>query len=500
MYRRSMLLLAASLSLTGPALAADPPRSLVGEINNGLVTSSHPSVGLFFTGTGTCTATLIGCQTALTAAHCVCEEPPCSPSAKDRAVFFQHSGGYAVSSIAVHPDWQSDSLGRHDLAVLRFASPIAGVQPSALATAKPSAGTPAMLVGFGVTPAAPVGLKRAGQVQLVRCDDGNPGGLCYDFVAPIGAPGADSTACPGDSGGPMFVGSGSSLVLAGVTSGGSGPAAQTCTAPLQGIYTDVFTDLAWVQAQAGTDLAQASCGGLPNAGSSLAPFFAGADLLDASHRSAAFTLEVPAGTRFLHTFLNAERYWSNDFDLYVKSGSPASSASFDCKSESEGSIERCVIANPAAGTWHLAVTRYSGDGAFQLTATAYEAAPGPDPCFSDAGTACLQNGRFEVRINWQNPQGSGTASVMSFGGQRAESTETAFYSFQTPTNFELGVKVLNACVPALGNKFWVFVNGLTDQGWVLTVRDTQTDEVKTYSNPVGTLSTTFADTAAFDCP
>jgi hypothetical protein len=503
MYRPSMFLLAASLVLAGPAFAADSPRTILGQINNGLLTSGHPSVGMFFTGQGTCTATLIGCQTALTAAHCVCEDGPCSPSATGKLVFFQHSGGYQVSSIWVHPGWTQDEgigLGRHDLAVLRFAAPVAGVQPSFLATSKPAIGTSATLVGFGITPTTPDGLKRVGQVQLIPCADGNPGGLCYNFEAPLGAPGADSTACPGDSGGPMFVNLGSSLFLSGVTSGGFGPGSEDCTAPVQGIYTDVFSDLAWIQAQSGSDLAQSSCGGLPNAGSSLAPFSSGAGLLDASHSSASFTVEVPTSTQFLHTFLNTEEYVANDFDLYVKSGSPASETNFDCKSESESSIEECVIENPVPGTWHLSVARFVGAGVFQLTATTYKATSTSGPCLRDADTACLQNDRFEVNITWQNPQGSGTASVMSFGGQRAESVETAFYSFQSATNFEMGVKILNACVPFLGNKFWVFLSGLTDQGWVVTVRDTQTDAVRTYSNPVGKLSTTFADTAAFSCP
>jgi len=88
---------------------------------------------------------------------------------------------------------------------------------------------------------------------------------------------------------------------------------------------------------------------------------------------------------------------------------------------------------------------------------------------------------------------------MSFGGQRAEGLESAFYFFQSPTNFEMGVKVLNACIPAFGDKFWVFISGLTDQGWQVTIRDTQTGAIKTYSNARGHLSTTFSDTAAFTC-
>jgi hypothetical protein len=120
-------------------------------------------------------------------------------------------------------------------------------------------------------------------------------------------------------------------------------------------------------------------------------------------------------------------------------------------------------------------------------------------CLRDADTACLQNDRFEVNVTWDNNDSSGLGKIMRFGGQRAENTESAFYYFQSPTNFEMGIKVLNACIPALGNKFWVFISGLTDQGWQLTIRDTQNGAAKTYSNPRENLSRTFADTGAFNC-
>jgi len=121
------------------------------------------------------------------------------------------------------------------------------------------------------------------------------------------------------------------------------------------------------------------------------------------------------------------------------------------------------------------------------------------PCVRDANTACLQSSHFEVRVGWVTASQAGSAQVMSFGGQRTENDESVFFTFFSPTNFEMGVKVLNACVPVLGNKYWVFVSGLTNQGWTVTVRDTVTGAVKVYSNDVGHLSTTFADTAAFGC-
>lgn len=121
------------------------------------------------------------------------------------------------------------------------------------------------------------------------------------------------------------------------------------------------------------------------------------------------------------------------------------------------------------------------------------------PCVQTASTACLQNGRFEVEVNWTTVDGSGAANAMAFNGQRAQTNESVFFQFFGATNFEMGLKILNACTPLFNNKFWVFISGLTDQGWSLRVRDTQTGEVKTYANNLGTLSTAFRDQTTFDC-
>lgn len=120
------------------------------------------------------------------------------------------------------------------------------------------------------------------------------------------------------------------------------------------------------------------------------------------------------------------------------------------------------------------------------------------PCIRDDDTACLINNRFEVEVDWQTTNDSGDAQVMSFGGQRSENNESAFFWFFSSTNFEMGLKILDAC--GLNNKFWVFISGLTNQGWTVRVRDTQSGATKTYSNPVGQLTATTADTSAFSCP
>lgn len=141
---------------------------------------------------------------------------------------------------------------------------------------------------------------------------------------------------------------------------------------------------------------------------------------------------------------------------------------------------------------------YTIDGRFSSTfpsiAQWLNPSRGNDPCVPAANTACLANGRFEVKVDWQTTSASGAAQVMAFGGQRAENNDSVFFWFFSTTNFEMGLKILNAC--GINGKFWVFISGLTDQGWTVRIRDTQTGNVKTYNNPTGRLTPTTADTLA----
>src|SRR5256885_16797800 len=68
-----ILLLSLSLPFSLP-LHGQSPQPIDPKVVNGLTDNLHPSVGLFKTNGGECSATLIGCQTVLTAAHCVCTQ------------------------------------------------------------------------------------------------------------------------------------------------------------------------------------------------------------------------------------------------------------------------------------------------------------------------------------------------------------------------------------------------------------------------------------------
>jgi len=110
-------------------------------------------------------------------------------------------------------------------------------------------------------------------------------------------------------------------------------------------------------------------------------------------------------------------------------------------------------------------------------------------------TPLLQSGRFAVQVVWtdfSNVSGPGHAVPLT--------SEAGYFWFFGATNIELLVKVLNACVPPY-DRYWVFVAGLTNVGVVITVTDTQTGAVRTYTNPRGRSFATVLDTGAFaTCP
>ena len=122
----------------------------------------------------------------------------------------------------------------------------------------------------------------------------------------------------------------------------------------------------------------------------------------------------------------------------------------------------------------------------------------PPACVPDSQFACLLGGRFQVLTTYFTDSSTGFGNVMSFAGSRAENDQSAFFWFFNDTNFEMGIKMVDAC--SFNNQFWVYIGGLTDQGWKVKITDTQNGAVRTYSNDLGHLSTPVGDTSAFPCP
>ncbi|HEV8629752.1 MAG TPA: fibronectin type III domain-containing protein [Thermoanaerobaculia bacterium] len=138
----------------------------------------------------------------------------------------------------------------------------------------------------------------------------------------------------------------------------------------------------------------------------------------------------------------------------------------------------------------------AGDSAYSNVAEAATNAP-IAPCVADANTLCVHNDRFAVEVAWKIDTGAtgvGTAVPIA-------ADDGGLFWFFGADNPEMLVKVLNACVPSLGNKYWVFFAATTTVQFTTTVIDTQTGAVKAYFNEQGHRADAVTDVGAFaTCP
>ena len=158
-----------------------------------------------------------------------------------------------------------------------------------------------------------------------------------------------------------------------------------------------------------------------------------------------------------------------------------------------GLDSRIVFPLNLTGTWTIGANSFvpdSGSYSLHLQCTGGSTAT----CTPSATALCLNQGRFRVEATFQTPQGqSGQAQAVGL------TEDTGYLWFFSATNVELVVKVLNAC--SFTSRYWVFAGGLTNVRTVITVTDTQTNAVKTYTNPQGIAFLPIQDVNAFaTCP
>ena len=146
------------------------------------------------------------------------------------------------------------------------------------------------------------------------------------------------------------------------------------------------------------------------------------------------------------------------------------------------SRQRIIYTFPTTRTYKLeAETLYGpGDGQpytgpYTLTANA----SGSPTCTPSATTMCLNNDRFAVSATYTTGTSSGQASAVKL------TSDSGYLTFFSASNIEVVIKVLDAC--GLNSRYWVYAGGLTNVNTVITVCDTKSGTVKTYTNPANTL-------------
>jgi hypothetical protein len=123
-----------------------------------------------------CSATLIGCDTAITTAHCFNLNV-----ATKTQLFFQHAGFVAIESATRHPAYVAafppnypdfDVLRVEDIAFIKLATPVTGITPSTVVQfGPPPLGTAGRIVGFGrdpITAVSPAKISSVGTRPIHR--------------------------------------------------------------------------------------------------------------------------------------------------------------------------------------------------------------------------------------------------------------------------------------------------------------------------------------------
>jgi len=153
---------------------------------------------------------------------------------------------------------------------------------------------------------------------------------------------------------------------------------------------------------------------------------------------------------------------------------------------------RITFTLTSTGMWGIFANAFDPDvtGAYSVDFLCTSTQPPPNTCVANATTLCLNSARFRVQVNWRVPtqgtSGAGTAVPLT--------SDTGYFWFFSSNNIELVLKVVDG--RAFNGFFWVFYGALSDVEYTITVTDTVSGLVRSYTNTQGRLASV-ADVTAF---
>jgi hypothetical protein len=137
-----------------------------------------------------------------------------------------------------------------------------------------------------------------------------------------------------------------------------------------------------------------------------------------------------------------------------------------------------------------------GDFGVRLTSNAFpngELGRVLGDCIAGPTSLCLTDGRFEVTVQFTQPNHAPAAGK----SVPPSSPDSGLFWFFSPANWEVMVKVLDAC--PFSPNFWVFLSANTNVAFDVHIFDTLSGRTRDYPNAQGHIASTVADTSAFPC-
>jgi plastocyanin len=120
----------------------------------------------------------------------------------------------------------------------------------------------------------------------------------------------------------------------------------------------------------------------------------------------------------------------------------------------------------------------------------------PGPCVAGPAVLCLNNHRFKAVLDWHTATDDGQGAAVPL----PSAPDSGLFYFFSPTNIEMLIKVLNACVPPF-NHYWVFFAATTNVEFAVVVTDTANGKTVAYFNPLNRAAPPVQDINAFaTCP
>lgn len=114
------------------------------------------------------------------------------------------------------------------------------------------------------------------------------------------------------------------------------------------------------------------------------------------------------------------------------------------------------------------------------------------PC-DDRAALCLANGRFEAIVQWHPSTPGG--DLESKRVQPSETPNSGLFASTADGNPQLLLDVLDRC--SVNGHYWLSLAAVTDQEFIVRVRDTQTGRTRVYLNTAGSTPASLRDVEAF---